>query len=210
MQKLLIIGARGFGRDIYYLATQCNGYQTLYEIKGFLDDKKDALDEFSSYPPILDSVENYIVSDDDIFICALGDVQQKKKYIQLILDKGGNFISLIHPLAYIDRNAKIGVGCIVFPFAGLGSGSIIGDFVLIQGSSFVGHDSKIGNYSRIDCHALCVGGVVVEDEVTIHTSAVINHKVGIGKGAIIGALSFVIRNVKENTTVYGNPAIKLK
>lgn len=210
MKNLLIIGARGFGRDIYNLASECQGYQKDYQIKGFLDDKKDALDAFCTYPPIVDSVENYIVGDDDVFICALGDVQFKKKYIQMILDKGGKFISLIHPSAYVDPNAKIGVGCIVFPFAALGSGSIIGDFALIQGAAFIGHDGKIGNYSRIDCHVVCTGGVIIEDEVTIHTSAVINQRVLVQKGAHVGAGSFVIRTVKENSTVYGNPAIRLK
>lgn len=210
MKNLLIIGARGFGRDIYNLSLECNGYQKDYQIKGFLDDKKDALDAFSTYPPIVDSVENYIVGDDDVFICALGDVQYKKKYIQMIMDKGGKFISLIHPAAHVDINAKIGTGCIVLQNAVLGSGSIIGDFVLIQISTIVGHDVKIGNYSRVDCHAVCTGGVVLEDEVTIHTSAIINQKVLVEKGACVGAGSFVIRKVKENSTVYGNPAIRLK
>jgi sugar O-acyltransferase (sialic acid O-acetyltransferase NeuD family) len=210
MKNLLIIGARGFGRDIYYLALQCYGYKKEYVIKGFLDDKKDALDEFSSYRPIVDSVENYVVGDDDIFICALGDVQQKKKYIQMILDKGGKFISLIHPSAVVDINAKIGVGCIVLQNAALGSGSIIGDFNLIQISTIIGHDVVIGNYCRIDCHAVCTGRSKIADEVTIHTSAVINQKVMVEKGATVGALSFVVRTVKENSTVFGNPAIRLK
>lgn len=210
MKNLLIIGARGFGRDIYYLALQCNSYKKEYEIKGFLDDKTDALDGFSSYGPIVDSVENYIVTDDDVFICALGDIQQKKKYIKMILDKGGKFISLIHPSAIIDTNAKIGVGCIVLQNAALGSGSAIGDFTLVQISTIIGHDVKIGNYCRVDCHAVCTGRSVIEDEVTIHTSAVINQRVLVEKGATVGAGSFVVRKVKENSTVYGNPAIRLK
>ena len=210
MKNLLIIGARGFGRDIYGLAMECHGYQKDYQIKGFLDDKKDALDTFNNYPPIVNSVENYVVGEDDVFICALGDVQYKKKYIHMIIDKGGNFISLIHPSAHVDINATIGIGCIVLPNAVLGSGSIIGDFVLIQVSTIVAHDVKIGNYSRVDCHAVCTGGVVLEDEVTINTSAVINQKVLVKKGACVGALSFVIRKVKENSTVYGNPATRLE
>jgi len=210
MKNLLIIGARGFGRDIYYLALQCPGYQKEYDIKGFLDDKKEALDAFDSYPPIIDSVENYLIRENDVFVCALGDVKHKKLYIQMILEKGGTFISLIHPTVIVDSNSKIGKGCIVLQYATLGSGSVIEDYVLIQISTIVAHDVKIGNYSRVDCHAVCTGGVVIEDEVTIHTSAVINQKVQVCKGASVGAGSFVIRKVKEYSTVYGNPAISLK
>lgn len=209
MKNLIIIGARGFGRDIYSLALECSDYQKDYQIKGFLDDKKDALDEFHSYLPILDSYENYIVKTDDVFICAFGDVLSKKKCIQMILDKGGKFITLVHPSAHVDATAKIGIGSIVLNNAFVGAGSNIGDFVLIQVSTVIGHDVKIGNYSRIDCHAVCVGGIILEDEVTIHTSAIVNHNVVVEKGAHVGAGSFVIRKVKENTTVYGNPARKL-
>ncbi len=210
MKNLIIIGASGFGRGIYHLALECSGFQKEYQIKGFLDRRTGILNAYDSYPPILASVENYVVEPDDVFICAMGDVQSKKICIQLILDKGGKFITLIHPTVIVDINAKIGIGCIILQNSTLGSGSIVGDFVLIQASAVVGHDSIVGNYSRIDCNAVCIGGVVVEDEVTIHTSAVINHKVVIGKGAIVGACSFVIRKVKESSTVYGNPAIRLK
>lgn len=206
MKNLLILGARGFGREVFNLAMQCNGYQTEFQIKGFLDDKKDALDAFNSYPPIVDSVENYIVEDDDVFVCGLGDVLQKKKYIQMILDKAGRFISLIHPTALINFTAILGKGCLVFPFAQVGSTAVVGDYVLIQSYAGVSHDVQIGDYTRIDVQVLCVGGVVVGNNVTIHTGAVLNHKVVVEDNAVIGATSFVVRKVKKGTTVFGNPA----
>jgi acetyltransferase-like isoleucine patch superfamily enzyme len=54
-----------------------------------------------------------------------------------------------------------------------------------------------------------VGGIRIEDEVNIHTSAVINHGVVVESNAHVGACSFVIRRVKTGTTVIGNPAKKL-
>ena len=61
-------------------------------------------------------------------------------------------------------------------------------------------------YSRIDVQVLCVGGVIVGNYVTIHSGAVLNHKVVVEDNAVIGATSFVIRKVKQGTTVFGNPA----
>jgi sugar O-acyltransferase (sialic acid O-acetyltransferase NeuD family) len=206
VKNLLIIGARGFGRDIYYLATQCNGYQRDYKIKGFLDDKKDALESFNSYPPIIDSVESYIIKDDDVFICALGDVQFKKKYITIILNKGGEFINLVHPLAIVSTNVTFGKGCVVCACASIGADTNIGDFTLIQNGAIVGHDVTIGNWSRLDCYVVVVGGVKIGREVSIHTASIINHNVTVNNNSCVGAGSFVIRNVKEGTTVFGNPA----
>lgn len=209
MKDLVIIGAGGMGREIFHLANLCNGFNTEYTIKGFLDDDKDALQSFSGYPIIIDTIKNYKPKANDVFICSIGDVVQKKKIIHTILDKGGEFINLIHPGASIGKNVKMGKGCIIMKNSLIGVDCTINDYVLIQASAVIGHDVKIGKYSRIDCHVVCVGGIELKDEVTIHSCAVINDRVIVEKGATVGAVSFVIRKVKENTTVFGNPAKRL-
>jgi sugar O-acyltransferase (sialic acid O-acetyltransferase NeuD family) len=206
MKNLIIIGAGGMGREIFNLATLCKGFNSEYKIKGFLDDNKDALQGFAGYPPVINTISNYIPESDDVFVCSMGDVVQKKKSIGIILDKGGEFMTLIHPEAFIGKNVKIGKGCIIFKNAHIGVDSAINDYALIQISAIIGHNVKIGKYARIDCLAVCVGGTELKDEVTVHTTSVINHNVIVEKGATVGALSFVIRRVKENTTVIGNPA----
>lgn len=210
MKNLIIIGSGGMGREIYNLAVNCVGYNTEYTIKGFLDDWPQAINSFQSYPPVIGTVDNYEVELDDVFVCSFGNVINKKKAIQAILDKGGEFINLIHPTATISMGVIIGIGCIILQNAVIGDHAKIGNFSLIQVSTVIGHDSVIGDYTRLDCNVVCVGGVIVEDEATIHTSAVISHNVVIGYGATVGALSFVIRKVKANTTVYGNPAVILR
>ena len=92
MKNLLIIGARGFGREVYNLFLESKSNLPDIQIKGFLDDKADALDSFSNYPSIISSVEDYIIEETDVFVCALGDVNYKKKYVEIIKSKGGKFI----------------------------------------------------------------------------------------------------------------------
>jgi sugar O-acyltransferase (sialic acid O-acetyltransferase NeuD family) len=209
MKNLLIIGAGGMGREIYDLATLCSGYNKDYVIKGFLDNSIDALKTFNGYSPVISTIDNYIIEDDDVFICSLGNVSEKKKNIQLILDKGGKFINLVHPDAYIGKNTKIGSGCILLKNAYVGVDCVIDDYVLIQLSAVIGHDVKVGKYTRVDNFVVCVGGTELKEEVTVHTSSVINHKVIVERNSIVGACSFVIRKVKENSIVYGNPAKKI-
>ncbi len=210
MKNLIIIGSGGMGREVFDLATKCTGFKSEFVIKGFLDDNVNALNSFNGYPPVIGKILDYKIDVNDIFICSVGNVQSKKKYIRSIMEKGGEFISLIHPSASISKNVEIGVGCVILQNATIGSDAKIGDHVLIQISTVIGHDARIGDYSRIDCFAVCVGGVIIEDLVTIHTSAIINHNVKVRKKSTVGAGSFVLRNVKESTTVYGNPAVLLK
>ena len=113
MKNLIIIGARGFGREVHDSSKMCRGYDSIFSIKGFLDDKSDALDGFVGYPPILDSVEHYVPQEDDVFIVALGDGVYRKKYGDMIEAKGGELINLVHQQSIVSEHAHIGKGCII-------------------------------------------------------------------------------------------------
>lgn len=54
------------------------------------------------------------------------------------------------------------------------------------------------------------GFVKVDDFVTIQTSAVRHPHKHLNPNCTIGAGAVVLRNVKNNITVIGNPAIKLE
>lgn len=209
MKKLLIIGARGWGREVYDIASACIKTDAELMVKGFLDDNAYALDDYKNYPPIIGPVESYEIQKDDVFICALGDVNYKKKYVKLILDKGGEFISLIHPTAVLGNNAQLGTGCIVGAFANVSSDTTIGNFVTFSIKAGMGHDSTIGDYSHIGGMCCISGFVTVGESVTIHPGSIIVPHRKIGDNAIIGTGSVVISNVKPDTTVFGNPAKKM-
>jgi sugar O-acyltransferase (sialic acid O-acetyltransferase NeuD family) len=210
MKNLIIIGARGYGREVCDLAKQCSGYNTEYVVKGFLDDKSDALADFENYPEIISSVEEYEIQEDDVFTCALGSVNWKKHYVEVILSKGGKFINLIHPTAIFNTNVILGNGLIVFMYSNISNDCVIEDFVTIQGFVGLGHDTKIGKWSHLNAFSFTGGFVVLEEEVCLNTRATVLPRVIVRKGATVGASSLVIKNVKENTTVFGVPAMKLK
>ena len=206
MKKLVIIGAGGMGRSVYCIAKGCIGYGTEFVVKGFIDDDLSQLDNFEGYPPVLGTIDDYVIEEDDIFVCSIGDTKTKKIICEKLKARGAKFQTLIHKTAIVRQNAKIGDGCIIADFASVGADCTIGENSLVQAFAIAAHDCKIGNYVRIDTHATCVGGVVIEDTATIHTSAVVSHNVVVGEGATVAALSFVIKKVKPGTTVYGNPA----
>lgn len=209
MKHLLIIGARGWGREIFNMIPECLGYGKEFEVKGFLDDKADALNGMSGYPPIIDSVENYEPENDDVFICALGDAHWKKYYAEIIMNKGGKFINIIHNTASIGRNTQIGLGCIITDNVGISCDITIGDFVTFQSYTIIGHDARIGNYCHLGCRSFMGGYSVLGDTTTIQTNSIILPHVKVGNDCTVGAGSVVIKKVKDNTTVFGNPAKKI-
>lgn len=209
MKQLLIIGARGFGRENCTGLMLRPGYGRDYIIKGFLDDKKTALDGFNNYPPIIDSVESYQIEKDDVFFCALGSSKWRKYYTEIIKSKGGHFMSFIHPTAIVHPNAKLGEGIWISAFSIVSSNSTIGDSTVILPYSNIGHDAQVGNYCTIESYSFMGGFSQVGDMVTLNTRSTILPHIKVGEGANVGAGSVVIRNVKPNITVFGIPAKKI-
>ena len=199
MKHLVIIGAGGMGRTIYSNVLESIGYGSDFIVKGFIND-------VPSLEEIIKSIYSYVPI--YVFICYIGN-KFRKECIDKIQKRGGIFINIIHKTARIYNNVKLGVGNFVGAYSVLGNDSSIGDFNMIQSYVVIGHDTVIGNYNRIDTHVTCVGGIILGNLINVHTSAVISHNVQIGDNATVAALSFVIRRVKEGTTVMGNPAKKL-
>lgn len=206
MKNLFIVGARGFGREVFISALDSKGYGTEFEIAGFLDDDEHALDGLDGYPPIVDSVENYVPKKNDVFITALGDVEAKKKYSNIILKKGGVFISLIHKGRMIPPSSSIGKGCIIMRDVGISTNVKIGDFASIMVQCVIGHDAKIGSWSHISPFIFMGGKSEIKENVQLYVRSTILPGITIGKNSIVGAGSVVFKNVDEETTVFGNPA----
>ena len=208
MKHLIIIAVGGMGRTIFDIARESVGYGIEFNIKGFIDDNLHALDNYEGYPPILGKISDYQPQEDDVFVCSIGGAS-RKKCMEEIISRGGEFLTLIHKTARIGTNVKIGKGNLIAAFTSIGADATIGDYNMIQSYTVIGHDAKIGNWNRIDTHVTCVGGTIVGNEADIYTSSVLNHGVVVEDGAHVGACSFVIRRVKAGTTVMGNPAKKL-
>lgn len=72
MKHLLIIGARGFGREVYNTSLESIGYGTEFDVKEFRDNKYNALDRCDGYPKIINSIEKYEVEEGDalcVYMC---------------------------------------------------------------------------------------------------------------------------------------------
>ena len=206
MKHLVIIGAGGMGRDVYWSARGCYGYGEEFDIKGFIDDDLTSQDGYEGYPPLLGTIDGYQIEEDDVFNCSMGNVQTKAKICERLKEKGAIFYTLINKTAVVHEHTTLGAGCYVGEFALIGTEATIGEGCLIQAYSIIGHDCKIGDYVRIDTHSVIIGGVEIKSRATVHTAAVVSHKVVVGEDATVAACSFVIRKVKNGTTVAGNPA----
>jgi len=206
MQSLIIIGAGKFGREVFCWASHCIQHGAPWRIIGFLDDRPNALDGYSYPVGIIGSVETYQPREGDVFTVAIGDPSAKKKFTAPITDKGGVFANIIHPLACVSLNVKMGRGIIMAPFTCVSCDATLGDFVTLNISSSVGHDAKIGGFCQISCHCDITGNAALEEGVFLGSHASILPGVRVGAWAMVGAGTVVLRDVPSRLKVAGVPA----
>ena len=205
MYDIVIVGAGGFGREVYLWAKDSFSEEQ-YKIKGFLDDNSKALDDYNVDIGVIGSIDKYEIKEKDRFIIGIGTLEIKKQIVESLVHKGANFYTLIHPSAVIGTNVRIGKGCIICPNCILTNDITIGDFVFINASSTIGHDTIIGEYTSVNGKVEITGNVEVGVGCLFGVGAKVIPKRRIGDGATIGAGSVVIKNVPSSVTVFGNPA----
>ena len=106
-----------------------------------------------------------------------------------------------------DGKIQAGKFCLFSPGVRISAATSIkiGDSCMFANGAYISDSDWHGIYDR----ALPVGKssqVVLEDNVWIGDSAIVNKGVTIGKNSIVGAGSVVVKDVPKNVIVAGNPA----
>lgn len=212
MKDLIIIGAGGLGREVLEMALDIkrDKKDTPWNIKGFITDiVGDFYEKNLNNYEIIGTIKDHQVSSNNVYVFAIADIEFKKKITKEFLEKGAEFINLIHPKAGISRFADVGIGNIFQGYCGISANTKIGNFNMINTYTIIGHDAVIGDYCTISPHCDITGYARLGDGVFIGSHAVICPHARVGNYARVGAGSVVLKHVKENTLVMGNPAKKI-
>jgi sugar O-acyltransferase (sialic acid O-acetyltransferase NeuD family) len=121
-----------------------------------------------------------------------------------------DWITAIHPRAYVDDTAMLGPGTVVFAGAVIQSGVSIGAHAIINTSASVDHDCVIGDYAHVAPGAHLAANVHVKQGAFLGTGAQVIPGVTIGENAIVGAGATVVRDIPAHVTATGCPARVVK
>ena len=119
---------------------------------------------------------------------------------------GIHFPALVHSSAIISYFSNIGDGTVAMPHAVVGPNSNVGRFCILNTQSSIDHDCSMADYSSLAPGAVTGGNVSVGIRSAISIGAIVKHGLNIGDDSVIGANSYLDRDIPPNTVAYGTPA----
>ncbi|AEH00892.1 acetyltransferase [Lacinutrix sp. 5H-3-7-4] len=211
IEKIAIIGAGGFGREVKCLIDDINTKEKQYEIIGFFDDNI-KVGEFVNGLKNLGPIASINDIDYNLNVAlGIGVPIIKKKLISSINNSNIKFPNLIHPnVIKSNDHVVLGEGNIICAGNIITCNINIRDFVTLNLSCTVGHDTTIKNYSSFMPSVNISGEVVIEENVYVGTGAKIINNLTIGESTIVGAGAVVSKTLPGNCTAVGIPAKPIK
>jgi sugar O-acyltransferase (sialic acid O-acetyltransferase NeuD family) len=209
-QKVAIYGAGGFGREVA-VAIKSAGKDSGLVVVCYVDDNAVLEGKDIEGMPVLDLVTMSREHPDAKILCAIADPLPRQDAIAKARSLGIQFTSYIHGSASVNPTIRIGEGCIVSAGCILTSDIVLGDFVILNLQSTIGHDVVVGDYSTVGPGVRVGGFVRIQNRVRVGMGALIVNGVEqtplvIGEGAYVGAGACVLKSVPAGQTVFGSPA----
>lgn len=208
MRGMIVIGASGFGREVVQYIRDAYSADPDVSIKGFLDDNlqlREVVVEDTGLP-LLGDTHTYGIEESDRFIISLGDPGLRRSLANRLARRGAQFATIVHPRAYVAETARLGIGCVVAPFAYVGAHALVGEHALLNLHSAVGHDTRIAACCVLSPHALVNGGAALGDCVFLGSHATVTPGIRVGQHSKVAAGAVVYRAVPERSLATGNPA----
>lgn len=208
MKPIAIYGAGGLGREVNMLIMQINESIPTWNVVGFFDDNHSRQTEIHNLKVIGDMNDLNNWHEPLAITLAIGNPISKRAVVEKIQNTNIYFPNLIHPSIRLnsEQNITLGKGCILCEGNILTCDIRVGNHVLINLCSTIGHDTEIGDYCSIMPGCNISGQVKTGEAVYFGTgSKVINGKY-IGNNAVIGAGAVIVRDVESGDTMVGIPA----
>ena len=195
-----MIGASGHGKVCSDIAEQ-SGYKNIE----FLDDDKQVT-SCGKYSVVgkVDNYKDYIDGCD--FFISIGNTCTRAAFSQMIVNAGGNLVTLIHPNAVISQDVRIGLGTVVMAGTVINANAEIGAGCIINTCSSIDHDCCINDYVHVSVGSHICGTSSIGKNTWVGAGAIISNNIDVCEGCMIGAGAVVVKNISTAGTYVGVPA----
>jgi len=140
-------------------------------------------------------------------VIGVGDIPARKKLArQLDLD----WVSVIHPRAYVHPSVQLGRGTVVFAGAVIQPEARVGAHAIVNTAASIDHDCSLGDFVHIGPGAHLAGSVQAGAGVFFGVGSCAIPGVSIGENTLVGAGAVVTRSLPASAVAVGTPARVLR
>lgn len=208
LDKLILIGAGGFGREVAWLVERINANNPTWDLLGFLDDDLSIQGKAINGYKVLGGLDEITAYADAHFVCAIGSSKIRKSVVEklYLIDSKMKFATLVDPSVEYSKSVNIGEGSIICAHTVMTVNIEIGKHNVINLDCTIGHDSTLKDfvtlYPSVNVSGICNIGQCTE----IGTGAKIIQEKNICDECIVGAGAVVIKDIKQSGVYVGIPA----
>lgn len=201
--RIAIVGAGGHGRVVVDCLRLRHGDSVAL---GLYDDRWREIGEVDGVP-VLGSVDDLFASADwPTAFVAVGENAVRRAIAERIVTSGRRLATVVHPHTSISPRAEIGAGTIAVAGCVANAGARVGQGVILNTLSSVGHDGVVEDYAQIAPGVNLGGGSVIERGAFLGMGVKVVPLVRVGAWSIVGAGSVVLRDLPPRSFCYGTPA----
>lgn len=212
MKKIVIVGAGDLGKQI------CHYIQDIKNLKviGFLDDFANkghqVMDGIQVIGKVTEIEELHKAHAFDEVVIGIGykHLELRKILFNSLKEKGLTFSKIIHPTSYIDRDAIIEEGAVLFPNCHIDKGSRISSNSLLNIGCSVAHDSTVGPNSFLGPRVNFAGFIKAQGMNFFGIGTIVIDNVVIAEGVKTGGGTVVVKNLDSSGLYVGVPAKRIK
>jgi sugar O-acyltransferase (sialic acid O-acetyltransferase NeuD family) len=144
------------------------------------------------------------------FVVAVGGDRGRERLeiYELLAGAGLAPATLVHPTAFVARDALLGTGSQILVRACVCTRAVLGRACIVNTAATVDHECELGDGVHIGPGATLAGCVRVGEAAFIGAGAVVLPRIRIGADAVVGAGAVVTRDVESGWVVTGVPAVR--
>ena len=203
---LAIYGTGGSGLESYEQIMRTPELKKRWDDFVFIDDTKEVgtFQERKCMP--FQSFCLEYPADSVRLLISLGEPKYREMLYERVHASDYRLATIVHPTAIVSVSATLGEGVFIQDNVSVSSEAIIGDNVWINGKTIIGHHSVIGSHSTVCSFSIIAGHTTLDKCTYVGVSSAIRDELTIGAYSIISMGSVVMRDVRPEKIVMGNPA----
>ncbi|EKD55008.1 MAG: hypothetical protein ACD_60C00028G0005 [uncultured bacterium] len=206
--SVLILGSGGHAKVLL----DCLRHANHISVLGMLDNNPERVGQSIMQVPILghedDILQSHSPGDVQLVngIGFLGQDRNRENIFLKFKQAGYQFLSVIHPTAYIGSDVLLGEGVQVMAGSTIQPGCCFGNNIIVNTHTSIDHDSYIEDHVHLAPGVTSCGNVQIHLGTHVGCGATLRQGVSIGARSLIAAGAVVVHDIQTGSKVAGVPA----